>query len=290
MIRYDSRALTLTEKRYSQPEIESLAVLFGNTKNHMYLYGLPQYTISMDHEPLLPLYNTYKPDMSACIQSHKLATQGYDFELISEPGEDNPTNYMSRHPLQQTASLPAADPELLTHVIVREDLPNALTTEEIRAATATATGKTLQQLISAINKSYIPAENKHLLQPYNLVFTELSTTQDIILHGTWLLIPETLQDKAISLAHEGHMGIVRTKRYLRASVWFPNIDKKVESKIASCMPCQVVTNTNIKEPIKSTALPSAPWTTVNTAVLVWTYSNGRVCLSLSVPLLAISSS
>ena len=228
----------------------------------MYLYGLPQYTISTDHEPLLPLYNTYKPYMPACIQSHKLATQGYDSELIYEPGEDNPTDYMSRHPLQQTASLPAADPELHTHVIVRKEFPNALTTEEIQAATAT--DKILQQPISATNKGYIPAENKHLLQPYNLVFTELSTTQDIILRGTWLLIPETLQDKAISLAHEGHMGIVKTKQYLRASVWFPNIDKKVESKIASCMPCQVVTNTNIKEPIKPTALPSAPWTTVNT--------------------------
>ena len=118
--------------------------------------------------------------------------------------------------------------------------------------------------MSAINKGYIPAEKKHLLQPYNLVFTELSTTQDIILRDTRLLIPETLQDKAISLAHEGNMGIVKTKQYLLASVWFPNIDKKVESKIASCMPCQVVTNTNIKEPITLTALPSAPWTTVNT--------------------------
>ena len=182
VIRYDSRVLTPTEKRYSQPEIESLVVLFGNTKNHMYLYGLPQYTVSTDHEPLLPLYNTYKPDMTAHIQSHKLATQGYDFELIYEPGEDNLTDYMSRHPLQQTASPPAADPELHTHVIVREDLPNALPTEKIQAATAT--DKTLQQLMSAINKGYIPAENKHLLQPYNLVFTELSTTQDIILHGT----------------------------------------------------------------------------------------------------------
>ena len=85
----------------------------------------------MDHELLLPLYNTYTPDMPARIQSHKLATQGYDFELIYEPGEDNLTNSMSQNPLQQIASPPAADPELHTHVIVREDLPNALTTEEI---------------------------------------------------------------------------------------------------------------------------------------------------------------
>ena len=59
VIQYDSRALKATEKRYSQPEIESLPVLFGSTKNYMYLYGLPRYTVSTNHEPLLPLYSTH---------------------------------------------------------------------------------------------------------------------------------------------------------------------------------------------------------------------------------------
>ena len=149
--------------------------------------------------------------MPARIQSHKLATKDMTLNLSMNQGKTTQlttclnTLYSKQHHCQQQI-------QYSTHIIVREDLPNALTTEEIWAATAT--DKTLQQLMSAINKGYIPAENKQLLQPYNLVFPELSTTQEIILHGTWLLIPETLQDKAISLAHEGHMGTVKTKRYL----------------------------------------------------------------------------
>ena len=37
-IRYDNRAAIATEKRYSQMKIESLALLFGTLKNHIYLY------------------------------------------------------------------------------------------------------------------------------------------------------------------------------------------------------------------------------------------------------------
>ena len=40
VVRYDSRPVTLQEKHYSQIEIESAAVEYGNTKYHIYLYGL----------------------------------------------------------------------------------------------------------------------------------------------------------------------------------------------------------------------------------------------------------
>ena len=41
VIQYRSRALTNTEKKYSQIELEMLAVDFGCRKFHSYLYGKP---------------------------------------------------------------------------------------------------------------------------------------------------------------------------------------------------------------------------------------------------------
>ena len=38
----------------------------------------------------------------------------------------------------------------------------------------------------------------------------------------------------VRIAHEGHIGIVRTKQLLRERVWFPKIDKMVESEIKNC--------------------------------------------------------
>ena len=50
------------------------------------------------------------------------------------------------------------------------------------------------------------------------------------------------------LAHEGHQGIVRKKSRLREMVWWPNIDKQVESFIKACYPCQLVARQPRPEP------------------------------------------
>ena len=46
-----SRTLSSTEKNYSQLEKEELAIVFGVTKFHIYLYGR-QFIIESDHQPL----------------------------------------------------------------------------------------------------------------------------------------------------------------------------------------------------------------------------------------------
>ena len=56
---YDSRSTMLQEQRYSLIEIESAAIEFGVTKNHIYLYGLPEFAIIMDHKPLVPIYSAF---------------------------------------------------------------------------------------------------------------------------------------------------------------------------------------------------------------------------------------
>ena len=48
------------------------------------------------------------------------------------------------------------------------------------------------------------------------------------------MIPTALQQRATSLAHEGHQGIVKTKKLLREKVWFPGIDQKVAQMIEGC--------------------------------------------------------
>ena len=127
----DSRSTTSPETRYAQIEIESAAVHFAVRRNHIYLYGLPHYTVSTDHKPLVPIYNSYRADIPLRIQKHKLNLQGYNFTLIYEPGKDNPTDYTSRHPLPATNTRPKELKDvnkLDFHVnaVVRDDLPTAV--------------------------------------------------------------------------------------------------------------------------------------------------------------------
>ena len=73
------------------------------------------------------------------------------------------------------------------------------------------------------------------------------------------MMPETLQKRTIELAHEGHQGMTKTKRHLRARVWFPKMDLMVEEAIKRCLPCQVSTKTKQRTPIQPSKLPDGPW-------------------------------
>ena len=88
----------------------------------------------------------------------------------------------------------------------------------------------------------------------------LCSIPDLVLRRHRIVIPETLREKVIDIAHEGHMGIVKTKALVREKVWFPKIDQMVEEKVKSCLACQATTPKNAKEPLQMSKLPKAPWT------------------------------
>ena len=49
------------------------------------------------------------------------------------------------------------------------------------------------------------------VKPYTNVKDELSVCDGLILRGTCLILPQTLQRQAIELTHTGHQGIIKTK-------------------------------------------------------------------------------
>ena len=89
VVRYDSRPTTAPEPRYAQIELESAAVEFVIKRNHIHLYGLPDFTVITNHKPLLALYNSYRADMPPRIHRYKLNLQGCKMKLKHEPGKDN---------------------------------------------------------------------------------------------------------------------------------------------------------------------------------------------------------
>ena len=72
------------------------------------------------------------------------------------------------------------------------------------------------------------------IRPYFQIKDELSVVDGLIYRGSRIIIPLTLQDKIMELVHEGHLGIVKSKRFLRSTCWFPGLDKKMELMIKRC--------------------------------------------------------
>ncbi|CAB4022735.1 PREDICTED: uncharacterized protein K02A2.6-like [Paramuricea clavata] len=90
-----------------------------------------------------------------------------------------------------------------------------------------------------------------------------STTHGVILRGTRIVIPAALQQRAIDIAHETHLGIEKTKSLIREKIWFPQIDNQVKNTIVKCTTCQAVGQANPPEPLRTTEMPELPWRTVH---------------------------
>ena len=72
---------------------------------------------------------------------------------------------------------------------------------------------------------------------------------------------------------------MKTKQLLRSRVWFPGIDKSVERRIASCIPCQASTNSSQHEPLKMSPPPNRPWLQVS-ADLCGPFPTGETVLAI----------
>ncbi len=131
--------------------------------------------------------------------------------------------------------------------------------EEIRAETARDT-RLAKLAVFILDGNFRACKQDDVLQPYSHVFTELSVIQRIIMHGNRMVLPKSLQQKAIKLCHEGHMGIVKTKKLLRSKVWFPGIDSQVQAEISGCIPCQgSIAGKVQRNPLQMTILRTGPW-------------------------------
>ena len=75
--------------------------------------------------------------------------------------------------------------------------------------------------------------------------------------------PTVLRERAIAIAHEGHQGLVKTKKLLREKVCFPGIDNMVKQKIEKCIACQANGSESRPDPLHMSPLLPKPWHTVN---------------------------
>ena len=103
-----------------------------------------------------------------------------------------------------------------------------------------------------------------MVKPFKAVKNELtSTTDGVVLRGTRIVIPASLQQRAINIAHETHLEIEKTKSLIREKIWFPPVDNRIRDTMQNCITCQAAGRINPPEPLRMTEMPELPWRTVN---------------------------
>ena len=131
-----------------------------------------------------------------------------------------------------------------------------------------ATATTEDPVLTAVIKATKTGDWSKLrsTQPkYYKIRNDLTTAlnDSILMRNRQLCLPQKLQDRALRLAHETHMGMTKTKRMLREKVYFPGITARIEEMIRCCPACQLCTDDSIRPPISSSKLPERPWQEVS---------------------------
>ena len=114
---------------------------------------------------------------------------------------------MSRHPARApentTDHKEQKQREKVVNSIVRRNVPESLSVEEVREATVN--DPVLLEVMDIVQNGNGESRCKSEdLRPYKLVRSELSVANGILLRGSRIVVPKALQRRVVNISHEGH--------------------------------------------------------------------------------------
>lgn len=212
IVAFAFRTLSPAERKYSRIEKEALACVWAVERWRTYMWGR-RFTLRTDHQALTTLLSTKgmnRAGMRIARWSARLMCFQYDMQY--HPGSQNVmADCLSGVPLSDSSA--AAD--LVTEIAEISPLLTALPLADFKAECEDCSE--LAQLRQVIHAVW-PKVKKSLqdeVQPYFLLRHKIAAESPLIFRGTQLVVPKSLRESVVRLAHEGHQGMVRTKQRLR---------------------------------------------------------------------------
>ena len=197
-----------------KPKREALSIVWGIERFSLYLLGA-QFTLHTDHRPLETIFNNPKSRPPARIERWLLRLQPYNFRFVYLPGKDNPTDYLSRLPVDSYSLHNCKQAEAYVNFISHFATPKAMSLSEIKRETAS--DPTMQELAKLIrtqcwyllnNSSYTEKLRQvnvdvNELTLFRNVSIELTVNNDdnVILRNTSLVIPQALRKRVLAQSY-----------------------------------------------------------------------------------------
>ena len=256
-VAFTSRTLAAAEKNYSQLDKEALAIIFGVKKFHRYLAGR-KFCIFSDHRPLQYLLgerNAIPAMASARVQRWALTLSAYDYQIVYKPGSKHANaDSLSRLPLPEE---PVEVPIPGETILVMETLDSSsITSCQIRLWTDR--DPVLSQVRDKLMAGWQDTTDETLV-PYQRRHAELSVHTGCVMWGSRVIIPTVGRKAVLDQLHEGHPGVSRMKSLARSYVWWPQMDKEIEERVAMCNMCQERRHLPPAAPLHVWEWPQRPW-------------------------------
>lgn len=243
-------------KKYPTVEKEVLGAVWCVKRLYYFLMGM-KIILCTDNKAVQLIFLGVSKRAETRLNSYAL-TLAYDIEYRYVKGEENWTDVMSRLCVGQIDSKTSRiDNEYevkdLCVANIRAWEFQSLTLERIQKETAK--DRELQAVMNAV-KNHYPDETWKMWKNF---LTRIYTTDGVLWFEEKLIVPNSLRQKALDIAHIGHPGERAMGRILRKSVWWPRVQEDILKCVKSCNGCTVVGRKSAPEPIMRTILPNGPW-------------------------------
>ena len=197
---------------------------------------------------------------SARVQRWAVFLAAYDHTMEFRSGSDNANaDLLSRLPLlEKPASIerPTDTILLLEHI---EDTP--VSARNIKQWTAR--DPVYSKVLYFVMNGWTRDARKPEFKPFYVRRNELSAEQGCILWGNRVVVPTMGQGQVLRELHEAHPGMSIMKAIARSYVWWPNLDKEIESAVETCGRCQMHRNKLAKAPLHVWPYPDRAWERVH---------------------------
>ena len=262
-IAYGSRSLTKTEQNYAQIEKEMLAIVYGATKFHQYLYG-QKVTVESDHRALEILFKKPLYLVPPRIAKMMLKVQKYDLHVMFKPGKEMfISDTLSRAPLKtaiEEENIREYTVFSIGNLPVSQEIMSKIKHETENDMVMIRLRETILQGWPEIKQNVNPC-----LRQYWNYRDELSEIEGLILKGERIVVPKSMQKEMLDKIHNmSHLGVQKCLRRAREIVFWPGINGQIKDKVAMCEICNEFRNSQAKQPLKPHEIPERPWQILGT--------------------------
>jgi hypothetical protein len=254
------------ETRYSQTEKEALAVKYACLKFHYYLHGAPQFTVISDHKPLTSMFapGSRSPPR---IERMALAVQHLKFRILYRPGAQNAADVLSRQPLPTTGrNIGEELDSQCVAAVVEAATPRGLSMADIRQQSQA--DPSIRAAISAIRGGRWHLDDTEARSLFG-VRQQLSADDGILLRERRIVVPASMRQAVLRLAHAGHQGLRKTVSRLEKKVWWPRMASEAERMIQRCRTCAITSHkpTVSATPLQPSSIPRGAWLSIGADLL-----------------------
>ncbi len=251
-IAFAARTLSGAERNYSASEREALGCVWACEKWEKYLLGIP-FTLKTDHAALETLLRSHGNLRQSSKFSRWLERlSAFDYTPLYLKGTENKVADALSRLVEKAKEVGVEPPELDEGGRIQ-----GIKYDEMKCESRS---DPLFRDIKKYLQSGWPNKGRRdrVLQAFYKLRNELRIKDDgcLIRHGGQIVTPAAMQQGILQAAHEGHPGIVRFKRELRKTYWWPGMSTQAEEVVKHCVPCQRSAKSTVGSEIGEKIIPA----------------------------------